>query len=159
MPAVSFFRRRETLAVAAVLVASAIVLAVWWPRGDEPSARERHYRATTACLLTDDKGLTGTPAQAAWSAMRQVSDRQLIKVQYLSISGPQTAANGLAYFNSLGVQKCDTIIAVGAAPIAALDEGRGQFPDVTYITVGGEDADVDATSAETIRTGLLARLG
>jgi len=28
----------------------------------------------------------------------------------------------------LGVQKCDTIVAVGAAPIAALDQGRAQFP-------------------------------
>jgi hypothetical protein len=60
---------------------------------------------------------------------------------------------------SLGVQKCDTIVAVGAAPIAALDQGRAQFPGVRYITVGGAGADVDATSAQIIRAGLARRLG
>jgi hypothetical protein len=56
-------------------------------------------------------------------------------------------------------QKCDTIVAVGAAPIAALDQGRAQFPGVRYITVGGAGADVDATSAQIIRAGLAGRLG
>jgi hypothetical protein len=157
--AVSLIRRRETAVIAAVLVACAVALAIWWPRGDDVPARERHYQATTACLLTDDQGLTGAPAQAAWSVLRQVSDQQLVKVQYLSITGPQTAANGLAYFNSLGMQKCTTIVAVGSAPIAALNQGRAQFPDVEYITVGGKEADVDATSAEAIRAGLADRLG
>ncbi|MEV6630471.1 hypothetical protein AB0M54_06940 [Actinoplanes sp. NPDC051470] len=131
----ALLRRRETLVVAAVLLVCALALIIWWPGDDDAPARERHYQATTACLLTDDQGLAGAPAQAAWSAMREVSDRELIKVQYLSISGPQTAANGLGFFNSLGTQRCGTIIAVGAAPIAALNEGRAQFPDITYITV------------------------
>jgi hypothetical protein len=156
--AVSLLLRRETAVIAAVLAACALALAIWWPGSDRPPARERHYQATTACLLTDDKGLTGASAQAAWSALRAVSDQQLIKVQYLSIGGPQTAANGLAYFNSLGVQKCTVIVAVGAAPVAALNQGRAQFPQVRYLTVGGPGADIDDSSPETIRAGLTGRL-
>jgi hypothetical protein len=137
---VSLLRRRETVAVAAVLAACALAVIIWWPGGDEAPARERRYQATTACLLTDDKGLTGPEAGAAWTAMREISDRKRIKVQYLAITGPQTAANGLAYFNTLGMQQCGTIIAVGPAPVAALNEGRAQFPAITYHAVAGSSA-------------------
>lgn len=48
---------------------------------------------------------------------------------------------GPTYFNSLGMQKCDTIIAVGATPAATVGEGRAQFPDIDYLTIDGSSAD------------------
>jgi hypothetical protein len=157
--------RREQMAASAtaVLLAALVATVVWWRSTPEDPVRERRYQATTACLLTDDKGLTGPAAKAAWNGMRRASDATLIKVQYLSITGPQTAANGLSYFNSLGVQKCATIVAVGDAPIAALSMGREQFPAIRYIVVGRAPAGaavtkIDSSVPDTIESGVAAAL-
>lgn len=124
------------LALAAVVVASGLLIWLFWPDPERPPARERSYEAFTACLLTDDKGLAGESAAAAWEGMQQVSLARAIKVQYLAVDGPQTAANAAAYFNTLGLQGCRVVVVVGAAPTEALAAGRARFPQIRYVAVG-----------------------
>ena len=83
------------LAAAVAVVVSATATAwVLWP--DDPPAppRERQYRATTACLLTDDKGLTGDLARAAWAGMQEASVATLVKVQHLAITAALDGIGG-----------------------------------------------------------------
>ncbi|MFJ1538662.1 hypothetical protein ACIODS_08985 [Micromonospora chalcea] len=142
-----------------VLVLASVLLWLTWPQEEEPPPRERRYEAFTACLLTDDRGLAGTEAKAAWDGMQAVSTAHLIKVQYLSVDGPQTTANALAYFNTLALEGCGVVVAAGEAPIAALSQGKSRFPGSRYVTVGaGRTSDgvlgVPAGTAEEIRAGV-----
>jgi hypothetical protein len=133
--------RRQQALLAGALAVLIAGLATWllWPDGPDGRApRERQYRSTTACLLTDDKGLAADPAKAAWAGMQEASVATLIKVQYLAITGPQTAANGLSYFNTLGVQRCTVIIAAGDVPVAAMSLGYQRFPNVQHVAIGGD---------------------
>ncbi|WP_432841100.1 hypothetical protein [Dactylosporangium sp. CA-092794] len=153
---------RRTLIVAGALAAVLAALITWlaWP--DRPPApRERQYKATTACLLTDDHDLAGEPAKAAWDGMQDASLATLIKVQHLAISGPQTAANGLTYYNTLGVQHCTVIIAAGDVPVAAMTLGIDTFPAIRHVAVGGDPKGkavsvVDDSSPASIRSGVKA---
>ncbi|MBQ1066441.1 MULTISPECIES: hypothetical protein [Micromonospora] len=149
------------LAPASVLVLALIGALLWltWPDEKELPPRERRYEAFTACLLTDDEGLAGTEAKAAWAGMQAVSTAQLIKVQYLAVDGPQTTANALAYFNTMALEGCGVVVAVGQAPVAAVEEGKGRFPEIRYVTVGAERPihgvyAVSAGNAEEIRAGV-----
>ncbi|MFE9191051.1 hypothetical protein ACFYL6_15690 [Micromonospora sp. NPDC007208] len=81
-------------------------------------------------------------------------------MQYLSVFGPQTAANAAAYFNSLALQKCALIIAAGEAPIAAMLEGSSRFSDLRYVAIsdGATNAritTIHATSHDAIRTATM----
>ncbi|MFB9238949.1 hypothetical protein ACFFWC_26050 [Plantactinospora siamensis] len=134
MPALS--RRQWILAgLAALVVLTGLVTWLVWPSGGE-APRERRYGSFTACLLTDDKGLAGEQARASWAGMQQASLATAAKVQYLSVAGAQTPSNAASYFNSLGVQRCGLIVAVGPGPVAATAAGHGQFPGVRYLIVG-----------------------
>lgn len=151
---------RTKIPVVAASCVAVAALATWllWPSPSTPEARERHYESTTACLLTDDKGLAGEPARAAWAGMQQASAKVAIKVQHLAIAGPQTVANGLSYFNTLGVQRCTVIVAVGDVPVAAMMDGRVRFPDIRQVAVGGASSGavtaVDASSPASIQDGV-----
>jgi hypothetical protein len=101
-------------------------------------SRERHYKATTACLLTDDQGLTGDLAKIVWAGMQEASLESRIKVQYLAITGPQTAANGASYYNTLGLRKCTIILAAGETPVAAMVIGADQFSGIDNIAIGAD---------------------
>jgi hypothetical protein len=143
------------------LVIAAVVTWIAWPDQKPPPPRERQYKATTACLLTDDHDLNGDLAKAAWAGMQEASVASLIKVQHLAITGPQTAANGLTYYNTLGVQHCTVIIAAGDVPVAAMTRGIGSFPQIKNVAVGGEPhgkeiTTIDSTSADAVRTGAKA---
>lgn len=154
-----WMRRRPLLAAAgAVAVLAAGTTWLLWP-DDPPPPRERQYKATTACLLTDSKGLTGDIAQAAWAGMQEASLATRIKVQHLAVTGPQTPENGLGYYNSLAVQRCTVIVAGGPVPVAAMVQGHAQFPGVKQVAVGGDIGaspltTVDPSTPETIRSGV-----
>jgi len=153
---------RQRIAVGTVAGVLAIALVTWlaWPDPAKPPApRERQYKATTACLLTDEHDLGGDLARAAWAGMQDASTATLIKVQHLAITGPQTPANGLTYYNTLGVQRCTVIIAAGQVPVAAMTQGRAAFPDIRHAAIGADTQDkavtvIDASSADTIRAGV-----
>jgi hypothetical protein len=140
-------RRWWIVLTAMALLVAGLVTWLVWPGGGEPPPRERVYRDFTACLLTDDKGLTGDPAKAVWDGMQHASVANAVRVQYLAISGAQTAENGAPYFNSLAQQKCAVIIAAGKVPVGAMMTGKARFPDIRYVAVGAT-ADASVTTVE-----------
>lgn len=151
--------------IGAGVVAGAVVVAglsTWalWPDDPDPApVRERQYREATACLLADDHGLEGDPAKAAWAGMQDASLATRVQVQYLAIVGPQTAENGVTFFNTLGAQHCSVIVAAGAVPVASMVQGYQQFPGVRFIAVGGDPkgaplAVVGAGSPDEVRSGV-----
>ncbi|MFK3985270.1 hypothetical protein ACI2K4_33460 [Micromonospora sp. NPDC050397] len=123
-----------TLAAAVALV-TGIVLWVAWPSPPEPLARQ--YGEATACLLTDEHGVTGTEAAAVWAGMREASEATLTKVQYLEVDGPQTAENAKTYLASLVQARCDLVLAVGPGPLSAVDSEAKRFPTARFALVGG----------------------
>jgi hypothetical protein len=155
--------RRPVALTAIGASALAIVITIWlaWPDGQATHPRQRQYKATTACLLTDNEDLSGALAKASWAGIQEASEATLIKVQHLAISGPQTPENGLTFYNSLGVQRCTVIVAAGAVPVAAMTSGYRKFPGSKHAVVGGNAAEesitaVDTSSPETIRSGVKA---
>lgn len=151
-------RNQRVAATAVVLLLFTGATWLLWPDDSPAPPRERQYKASTACLLTDDQALNGDLAKAAWSGMQEASVETLVKVQHLAIIGPQTPANGVTYYNTLGVQKCTVIIAAGQVPVAAMVDGLQSFPAIKHFAVGGDATStsvtaVDATSPQTIKAG------
>ncbi|GAA2707814.1 hypothetical protein GCM10010429_20220 [Micromonospora olivasterospora] len=113
---------------------------VWllWPA--DPTKREREYRAETACLLTGEKGVADPDAAPVWAGMQEASVVTHVKVQYLEVSGPQTAENAETFLASLAQSKCDLILTVGSVPVGALRATAARFPSVHFVGIGGGSA-------------------
>lgn len=142
-------QKKITIGTAVGVTTAALLSWLLWPSA-EPAPRERQYQATTACLLTDDKGVTGEPASTVWAGMQEASLASHIKVQYLAVHGPQTMANALTYFNTLGVQNCTMILAAGPTPVDAMVHGHAQFPDIAHVAVGGDATDPKITAIPSV---------
>ncbi|GAB2962676.1 hypothetical protein GCM10027280_59410 [Micromonospora polyrhachis] len=106
-----------------------------WP-DPEPEPRARQYREVTACLLTDDQGVTGAEAAVVWAGMQDASLRTRAKVQFLQVDGAQTIDNARTYLGSLVQNRCDLVLAVGTAPVGAVRENAARFPSARFVTVG-----------------------
>jgi hypothetical protein len=130
--------RRSVLVTAGVGVAVVAGLLTWalWP---EPP-RQREYLDATACLLTDEQGVTADPARPVWKAMQAASVTSLVRVQNLQVMGPQTAENAAAHLASMTGGGCGAILAVGPAPIEAVTRSAGGHRDIRFLTVGGGTA-------------------
>jgi hypothetical protein len=129
-----------------------------WP--EEP--RQREYLDATACLLTDDNGLTTAPADSVWPTMQDVSATTLVRVQHQRTDGPQTTENAITHLATLAYTGCQTIVATGKAPIDAVAARAGSYPKVTFITIGsGTPAKnvqvVDATG-DAVRSAITEQL-
>jgi basic membrane lipoprotein Med (substrate-binding protein (PBP1-ABC) superfamily) len=127
-------RSKQVAVAAAALVVGAVAAWMFWP---EPAPRQREYLDATACLLTDEKGVAGKEAAPIWSAMQDASVSSLVRVQYLQVNGPQTAANARSYVASLAGGRCGVVIAVGKAQVDAVDASAATFPAARFVTVGG----------------------
>jgi hypothetical protein len=127
-------RSRQVAVAAAALILGAVAAWAFWP---EPAPRQREYLDATACLLTDEKGVTGEETAPIWSAMQDASVSSLVRVQYLPVNGPQTADNARAYVASLAGGRCGVVLAVGAAQIDAVNASAQTFPAARFVTVGG----------------------
>jgi hypothetical protein len=103
-----------------------------WPE----APRQREYLDATACLLTDNNGLTAAPADSVWPTMQDISDTTLVRVQHQRTDGPQTTENAITHLATLAYTGCQTIVATGKAPIDAVAARAGSYPKVTFITVG-----------------------
>ncbi|MEV7228786.1 MULTISPECIES: hypothetical protein [Polymorphospora] len=124
------------MSVALVVAVGALLTWVLWPEPEsEPRARE--YRDVTACLLTGASGVQSPEAAPIWSGMQDASVETLVKVQFLEVDGPQTAENAGTFLASLAQSRCDTVITVGDAPVAALQSIAPRFPNVRFVGIGG----------------------
>jgi basic membrane lipoprotein Med (substrate-binding protein (PBP1-ABC) superfamily) len=146
-----------------LLVAVVAGIATWalWP---DPEPRQREYLDATACLLTDEEGIEKEPAKSAWASMQQISVTTLVRVQNLSVTGPQTADNAEGFVNSLTGSQCKVIIAVGDPQVAAATKAAGKNPQVRFITINGGTAAanvqvINAASTGDLQNAIKAKLG
>ncbi|GAB3150889.1 hypothetical protein GCM10027290_39140 [Micromonospora sonneratiae] len=136
-------------------VAGVVTWAVW--PSPQPEPRARQYRDVTACLLTDERGVTGPEAAAVWAGMQEASLKTRAKVQFLEVDGAQTADNARTYLASLVQSRCNLVLAVGAAPVDAVRENADRFPAARFVTVGGgvptaNVSVVEETAADAVHT-------
>src|ERR1700761_9200785 len=88
---VGWMRRWWWAGVAAVVVVAGLVPWLVWP--STPAPRARVYKAFTACLLTDSRGIAGPQAAPVWAGMQKASLATHVKVEYLAVVGPDTVDN------------------------------------------------------------------
>lgn len=136
--------RRCWSLTAGVLVAALAGGIAWlvWPAGKpvyDPPAHTRQYIAFTACLLTGPAGLADPQARAVWSGMQGASSATNAQVNYLSVPTGEADTVGVAtpLANSLVEQRCDVILAVGAAEVATVQAVAAQHAAKRFVLVGG----------------------
>lgn len=154
--------RKLWWAAAAAVLAAAAGLTTWllWP---EPP-RQFEFVDATACLLSDEAGVTGAEAQPVWEAMQASSLAHHTRVQYLSVMGPQTTANARVHLTSLAGSRCNVIIAVGRTQTDAVTEAAAAFPEVRFLSVGaststGNVSSVRADPVDELRAAIDRELG
>ena len=142
-------------ALGAVAAVAAVVWLAWPSPGlpADPAAATRQYLNLTACLLTGARGVAANPAAAAWSGLRDSSLATRARVSYLPVFGPATRAAALPYLASLLQRHCAVVVAVGAAPDAAVAADAARFPDVRFFAVSAaaQAAHVTRISAPSAR--------
>jgi basic membrane lipoprotein Med (substrate-binding protein (PBP1-ABC) superfamily) len=150
--------RRRVLIVGGLAALVAVAGAAWllWPSPSPPPPRARQYLEFTACLLTGPQGIAGRDAAPVWAGMQQASLATHAKVQYVSVTEPQTTENASAFLASLARGNCDLVFTTGAKPAAAADRDAGAYPDVTFYVLGrGTDASnlthVDGSTAAEVQ--------
>jgi basic membrane lipoprotein Med (substrate-binding protein (PBP1-ABC) superfamily) len=144
-------------AVALIVLGSVVWMVVLATRSPAPPLpRARQYLEFTACLLTDERGITGPEAKPVWAGMQDASLATRAKVQYLAVAGTQTVDNAVPYLNTLAQRRCDLVLAAGAVPTGAVGKAAAQFPRTRFVVVGpGTTAAnvvvVTTTAPETVR--------
>ncbi|MFC6562645.1 hypothetical protein [Actinoplanes utahensis] len=137
---------------------SVIVGLIAWALWPEPP-RQREYLDATACLLTDETGVTAEPAKTVWHTMQEASAASLVRVQYLPVRGPQTTDNAAAYLASLTSSRCGAVIVAGKAQIDAAAANADKHPEVSFIAVGAATNTpgmraIDPSSVDDLRESL-----
>jgi basic membrane lipoprotein Med (substrate-binding protein (PBP1-ABC) superfamily) len=98
--------------------------------------------------LTDERGITGQEAAPVWAGMQDASLATRAKVQYVSVSGSQTADGAVPFLSSLAQGRCDRVFAVGAVPVGAVAKSAAQFPKVRFVVVGGGAAGPNVSTVD-----------
>lgn len=107
--------------------------------GGGPAAvpsRARAYANVDACLLTGPHGVFDPAAVPVWAGMEDVSATGQVRASYLEVPNPVTAGSAQSHLNSLIVQKCALIVAVGDQEKAAVLAEAKQFPSVRFVVLG-----------------------
>ncbi|MBB5872534.1 basic membrane lipoprotein Med (substrate-binding protein (PBP1-ABC) superfamily) [Allocatelliglobosispora scoriae] len=143
---------RKWVAAAVAVVLIGLVTWLVWPSPEPPRARK--FLEITACLLTDDKGITGPQAAQIWAGMGDASAENHVQTEYLAVTGDQTAENALAYLNGLAMGHCDLLFATGDAQVAAVRTGAARFPAVLFRPVGQvpSAANVESVQGDDLRS-------
>ena len=124
-------------AVAVVVVGATLGWALWL--SDAPS-REREYRAESVCLITGEQGIRGAAAAPVWEGMQRASLETRVQVNFLAVAGSQTAENAATYLAGMLQGRCELVLAVDQAPVAAVAKAAGQFPQQRFAVVKGVEA-------------------
>lgn len=139
-------RRRLLTGAAGLFVTAAVVVGVILHGGRTPPAPSRAslYSASTACLLTDSRGVGAAPASTVWAGMQDASVATHAKVTYQTVNGAATTANAIPYANSLVEEDCDVVLAVGDPQTSALTQIAERNPKTNFVIVGGSTASAEA---------------
>jgi len=132
---------------AAVIVAGCVaggLVATASRPGASPPARARQFLAFTACLLTDSRGVAGSPAAQVWAGMQDASLATHAKVEYLPAYGT-TAAAAQPYLTSLIQRSCGVVLAVGAPQVSAVTAAAGRYPSVRFVAISGAPSSRNVT--------------
>jgi hypothetical protein len=128
--------RYRWLLLGVAVVCAGVVVFLAWPSGRRlPPPRARVYTQFDACLLTDSNGVSGPAAAPVWAGMQAASLQTSGKVSFLAVYGADTAANAVPYVNTLVQRRCDLVIAVGAAEVAAVRNRAQAFPGEHFVVV------------------------
>ena len=143
--------RKYWWAATAVVAALGIGLGVFLTHPSHPAralppTRARVYTAFDACLLTDAAGVGSAQAAPVWSGMQAASLQSSGKVSFLSVYGPDTAANAVPYVNTLVQRQCNLVLAVGPSQVAAAREQAAVFPKVQFVVVDGGSSSGNVTA-------------
>jgi hypothetical protein len=119
------------------LTALAVVVAgvgAWFlqPRPSEGLTRERVYRGN-ACLLTGPAGINPPTTAAAWAGVRAGALGKGAQAAYLSVPDPQTQAKAVPVLGALVARQCSVVVAVDAAPVAAVRAKAAATPSVFFV--------------------------
>jgi basic membrane lipoprotein Med (substrate-binding protein (PBP1-ABC) superfamily) len=128
------------LIAAALAAAGGILLSTGSGSPAQVTAAQRHYTAEQACLLTDSHGIAARPASAVWAGMEDASRATSARVTYLMVEGPPTTAAAIPYANSLVIQHCNVVLAVGAPQTSAISAVAPRTPATAFISIGGGTA-------------------
>lgn len=101
-------------------------------RAYEPQQRARAYTAYSACLLTDEAGVSAPSAAAVWAGMQAASSATHEKVSYLTMAGPDTEANAQTYIDTLALRGCDLVLGTGRLPDTAIAARAGAYPKLEF---------------------------
>lgn len=129
-------KRSLILGAVAALVGAAGVTWLLWPDPSPPPPRAREYLEFTACLLTGPRGLQAPDAAPVWAGMQDASVATRAKVQYLSVTDPQTAENASAFLAGLAEGRCNLVFAAGELPAAAARKDAARYPGVAFYVLG-----------------------
>ena len=136
--------------VLGVGVAAVLAGSVWavWPSPGEPPVRPdaRVYSSYSACLLTDSTGLASFSAAAVWRGMEGASTATSMRVSYLPTLGRADAAAVRSYLNTLVVQHCEVIVAIGAAQTSAASAGAKADPGTHFVVVRAASTGLNVAS-------------
>ena len=145
-------------AVVAVAGCVAGVLVVTAPGSRAtPPVRARQYLAFTACLLTDSRGVAGSPAAQVWAGMQDASLTTHAKAEYLPVYG-STAAAAQPYLASLVQRRCGMVLAVGAAQVAAVAADAGRYPQARFVAISAATGSRGVTTIDPANGQLRARV-
>lgn len=99
-------------------------------------SRARAYADVDACLLTGPRGIFDPAAAPVWAGMEEVSVTGQVRASYLEVPAPVTPGSALSHLNSLIVQKCALIIAVGGPERTAVLAEARRFSAVRFVVLG-----------------------
>jgi basic membrane lipoprotein Med (substrate-binding protein (PBP1-ABC) superfamily) len=141
--------------LAIALGAAAVALLT---RGSSPQAptAASQYTASVACLLTDSHGISAAPASTVWAGMEDAARATHAKATYLTVNGPDTAANAIPYASSLIEEHCNVVLAVGTPQAGALIHIATRNPRTSFVIVGSSTGPATA-NLKTISIGASTR--
>jgi basic membrane lipoprotein Med (substrate-binding protein (PBP1-ABC) superfamily) len=119
---------------AGVALLAGVVVWLLWPSPPEPRARK--FLELTACVLTDERGISGPEAAQVWAGLDEASKETHAQTEYMAVTGERTLENARAYVNGLAVGHCDLLFAVGELQVRAVEDTAEHFPSVRFYTVG-----------------------
>ncbi len=105
--------------------------------GAPRESRERSFSGVSGCLLTDARGLSGSPADAVWAGLQEASARTSATASYVPVLTNASSSEVVPYVNSLILSRCDLVVGVGPAQARAVASVAQVHPAVRFAVGAG----------------------